>query len=633
MCGILGYWGADSSQENIKLMTQKLRHRGPDSNGTWSDPQEPLHLGHTRLSILDLTDNGSQPMVSSCGQFVLVFNGEIYNHLDIRKQLSHKWIGHSDTETLLAAITRWGIKATLKKLDGMFALAVWDRETQILSLARDRMGEKPLYFGINRGIFYFASELKVLETHSHFKPTIDPSAIDLYLKYLYIPSPYSIYNGVFKMKPGHYVQISNHGRNVSPQQCYWDIKSVAMQPKNERPFQEAVDELESLLSSSVKRRLMSDVPLGVFLSGGIDSSVVAALAQKQNSQPINTFSIGFNEKKYNEAHYAKNVAEFLGTNHHEHYFSANDALEVIPKLADIWDEPFSDSSQIPTFMLSKMTAQKVKVALSGDGGDELFYGYTKYLLSNQLWDSIRSVGPKKAQLAVPLLAMADGISRPLRTLMPKNSKAFIALERIPKLKRLIPMVKSPYDAFDVFNRNWHFDIMQSNPSYANNLDALNGHVRLDNFNDWMQLTDCLHFLSDDILTKVDRASMHNGLECRAPLLDHKIVEFAFGLPNHHKALDGSNKRILKEVLYRHIPASFFDRKKAGFRVPIEEWLKGPLKTWSGDLLHSQAFKNQHYLDSDKIIKMWEEHVHSKKRWHNQLWSVLIFQQWLQNRTL
>lgn len=640
MCGIVGYWSKKSLDSSvIEQMALRIQHRGPDDSGVWLDEDAGLALAHRRLSIIDLSPAGHQPMISPCSNFILIYNGEIYNHQELRAQLEQEgghfnWRGHSDTETLLAGLRHWGIEGTLQRLNGMFAFALWDKTEQTLFLARDRMGEKPLYYGYVGGNFLFGSELKSLITHPHWNGDIDRNALSLYLRHNYVPTPWCIYQGLKKLPPAHYVAVRDTGTSISEPQCYWDLKQIAA---NSESFtagspKEYTDKLDALLRDAVGRRMAADVPLGAFLSGGIDSSTIASLMQAQSPQPIKTFTIGFHEAGYNEAEHAKAIAKHLGTDHTELYVTPEEAMAVIPRLSTIWDEPFSDSSQIPTLLVSTLARQHVTVSLSGDGGDELFFGYKRYMQGYLIWRTLKLFPlPARKVLASLMLAIPSEPLEHLVRFLPKRFQTLHLADRLPKLakvvkessgeslyRHLVSHWKNPTEVvIDGIEPTTIFDT----PQHLPNMPDLRDH---------MMYLDTLTYLPDDILTKVDRASMAVSLEARVPLLDHRIIEFAWKVPLSLKYRNGKGKWLLREVLYRYVPRKLMERPKMGFGVPIEHWLRGPLREWAEALLDEKRLREQGYFNPDPIRQMWLEHINGKYRWHYYLWDVLMFQAWLES---
>ena len=640
MCGIAGYWdknGADAAV--IEKMTLRLRHRGPDDAGIWLSDAGDLALGHQRLSIIDLTQAGHQPMISPCGRFTLIYNGEIYNHLDLRAELQDAgghfdWRGHSDTETLLAALRHWGVPKSLERLNGMFAFALWDQAEGTLFLARDRMGEKPVYYGYSDGIFLFGSELKSLTAHPDWKPEIDRNALTLFLRHNYVPAPWSIYQGIRKLPPAHYVTVRESGQVVSEPRCYWDLSQVAghAQVAATATPDDFADELDGLLRDAVVRRMEADVPLGAFLSGGVDSTTVVALMQAQSARPIKTFTIGFQEEKYNEAPIANAVAKHLGTDHTELYVTPEQALTVIPQLPAIWDEPFSDSSQIPTLLISKLVRQHVKVSLSGDGGDELFFGYDRYIRGYRLWQKLRLLPAPLRRVLGSLTGVVPGATlEALGRLLPERLRVPHLADRLPKLAEVIT-ANSFESYYEQLLSHWKDPaaVVRGGVEPITLFKSPERLPVLPGPREQMMYLDCLAYLPDDILTKVDRASMAVSLEARVPLLDHRVVELAWKVPMSLKYRDGQGKWLLRKVLHRYVPPELVDRPKMGFSVPIEQWLAGPLREWAEELLGERRLQEEGYFDPAPIRTMWHEHVTGKRRWHNYLWDVLMFQAWLES---
>lgn len=638
MCGFAGFLAPSgtAAQDLAVLcgMTAAIAHRGPDDSGAWFDADAGVALGHRRLSIIDLSPAGHQPMASPSGRYVTVYNGEIYNHADLRAELdaagsSPAWRGHSDTEVMLAAFERWGVAGSLERLNGMFALAVWDREERTLILARDRLGEKPLYYGQMGDAFLFGSELKSLTAHPAFERVVDRDALALFLRYNYVPAPHSIWRGVNKLLAGHYVKIRDGGRTVAESVAYWDFRRVAAEgaadPLPDTP--ELVDDLEALLKDAVGRQMGADVPLGAFLSGGVDSSLIVALMQSQSERPVRTFTIGFHEAGYNEAVHAKAVAEHLGTDHTELYVTASDALATVPRLASIWDEPFSDSSQIPTYLISALTRQHVTVSLSGDAGDELFGGYNRYVSGMRLWNAAERM---------PMLlrrAVAASLNHPASLkaasasmgLLPSRHRQLGLADRLPKIGQLLAEA-SPEGVYRRLVSNVvdpERIVLGGHEPRAASIDAPD----FADFRQKMMYIDTMTYLPDDILVKVDRASMAVSLETRAPFLDYRVVEYAWRLPMSAKIRDGKGKHILREALYRHVPQALIERPKMGFAVPIEQWLTGVLRPWAEDLLDEGRLRREGFFDPVRVRALWNEQLSGRHRWHSQLWSILMFQAW------
>lgn len=641
MCGFAGVYARTPSEDSLRLMGLAIAHRGPDDSGIWIDPEAAMGLVHRRLSIIDLSPAGHQPMVSACGRYVIAFNGEIYNHSELRKALEHpSWRGHSDTETLLVAIATWGTEAALKQCVGMFAFALWDRESRTLTLARDRLGEKPLYYGWQGETFLFGSELKALKAHPAFCSEIDRDALTLFLRHNAIPAPYSIYQGIHKLPPGAYLQLHAGQKDARPT-AYWSARSVA-EAGQRNLFRgsdaEAVTELERLLSQAVNGQMMADVPLGAFLSGGIDSTTIVALMQAQSTRPVKTFTIGFNEAGYNEAEHAHAVARHLGTEHTELYVTPQDAMDVIPSLSAIYDEPFADSSQIPTCLVSRLARRHVTVSLSGDGGDELFGGYNRYFWARSLW---RKLG----WMPRPLRAALAGV---LTTLPPASwNMAFHKLEQwLPARLRYANPGDKLHKAAEILAVRSPEEIYLGLVSHWKNPEQLvpDGHEPptlltdpaywsdLPDFEHRMMYLDTVTYLPDDILTKVDRAAMSVSLETRVPLLDHRVVEFAWTLPLAMKIRHGQGKWLLRQVLYRHVPQSLMERPKMGFGVPIDHWLRNPLKAWAAALIEPGRLAREGFFDPAPIQSKWIEHQSGSRNWSYYLWDVLMFQVWLESTT-
>ena len=651
MCGLIGFIGgvvSDGGAEGLlRRMSDTLIYRGPDDGGYWYDAEQRIGLGHRRLSIVDLSVAGHQPMVSVSGRYVIAFNGEIYNHLELRGKVQEEssdvknWRGHSDTETLLAGFEAWGIEATLKKTVGMFAIALWDRKEKVLTLARDRMGEKPLYYGFQNSTFIFGSELKAFKAHPDFLGEIDRDVICLYLRHCYIPAPYSIYKGIKKLLPGTYLQLP-FGRNVdelraaSPK-VYWSLAEVAAQGLA-APFAgsdaEAIAALDRQLKQSIGLQMIADVPLGAFLSGGVDSSTVVALMQAQSVRPIKTFSIGFDGQDINEAVYANAVAMHLGTDHTELYVTSADAFQVIPKLGRMYDEPFADSSQIPTFIVSQMARQHVTVSLSGDGGDELFCGYNSYSLADT-WGQIARVPFGVRKMAGHLVKAVAPATWELFFQMAANVVTLPAnmSEKLDNLATRLVRVNSIgelcYSLDSVISDPEQVVIGTKEP--ATWLTEVGMKASFDDAKSQMMLVGAMTYLPDDILVKVDRAAMANSLEVRIPLLDHRVVEMAWALPMSMKKRDGTGKWILRQVLYQYVPKSLIERPKAGFSIPLADWLRGPLKEWAEGLLDEHRLQQEGFFNAQYVRSSWQEHLAGTRNNQSFLWSVLMYQAWLEEQ--
>ncbi|MFA0378574.1 asparagine synthase (glutamine-hydrolyzing) [Vibrio sp. 10N.222.54.A3] len=636
MCGFTGFISFSQHlcaelETTINNMNNSLYHRGPDSDGVWVDANVGLALGHRRLAIQDLSPSGHQPMDARSGRYVMVFNGEVYNHLELRKELgSIEWHGHSDTETILACIDRWGFVDTLKKLTGMFAIVLWDKKEQKIHLARDRMGEKPLYYAIHNNVLIFGSELKALKQHPSFNADIDRDSLCLYMRHNCIPAPYSIYKNTFKLMPASYLTIYCNWQMKTD--TYWSATDV-VNKNSEQAFtgspEEAVKTLTDKLSKAVKQQAISDVPLGAFLSGGIDSTSIVALMQNQTQGQVKTFTMGFDSKAYNEAEHAKVVAKHLGTDHTEMYVTPKDAMDVIPSLHEIYDEPFADSSQIPTFLVSKLTKSKVTVALSGDGGDELFAGYNRHKLAHTMWPKVtklpgfaRNIAAKGIKAFSPsqldMLNHALPPSYKMRLLGDKFHKAANVIgahDEAGLYLNLVSQWKKPENV--VLGSKEPSTIITSNQLS----DSLNTSHR-------MMALDMMTYMPDDILTKVDRASMAVSLETRVPMLDHNVVEFAWSLPLAIKLKDGVGKWPLRQMLYQYVPKKLIERPKMGFGIPLDEWLRGPLREWAEELLHPERLNKEGYFNQKLVTEAWCSHLSGKATYTQELWCVLMFQQWL-----
>ncbi|MCF2908829.1 asparagine synthase (glutamine-hydrolyzing) [Pseudoalteromonas sp. DL2-H2.2] len=639
MCGIAGFLLNDPNaidvakgEEILDLMGMQMLSRGPDDSGVYFDENKGLGLSHRRLSIHDLSTHGAQPMQSPCKRYQIVFNGEIYNFLKIKAELESlgaTFIGKSDTEVLLRALITFGVEQTLTKVEGMFAFALWDSTNSELYIARDRVGEKPLYFANFPEGLVFGSQLNTLKAVPFWQGEIDKLALSMLLRFKSIPAPYSIYQQVQKLEPGHYIRVSKKSGELQVEQNeYWSFSKVATDASKSSTLEgksdaENIDRLDQLLTTSIKDQMLSDVPLGAFLSGGIDSSTVVSIMQAQSSRKVKTFSIGFDVKDYNEAEFAKSVAEHLGTDHTELYVSQQDTLNVVPQLKDIFDEPFADASQIPTYLVSKLAKSQVTVSLSGDAGDELFCGYSRYQLAESLWHKTRK------------------IPKPIRTLG-AGFAGFVPEKFIHKGLSSLPALQKKFDYFNLGLRYlehdkfahfymelmsyWKTDVDPTSLPFGQLAQACE---RLD-LRQSAMLLDSVTYLPSDILTKVDRAAMAVSLETRVPMLHSEIIKFAWELPLNMKVRDGQDKWILKQVLNRYVPQALFDRPKKGFGVPLGAWLKGPLKEWAEDLLDRKVLQRQGFLDADEVDEMWKEHISERYDHSSKLWTVLMFQDWYKN---
>lgn len=641
MCGLSGFIDTTSArgpaerERILAAMTAAIVHRGPNSQGLWLSGDAVVGLGHRRLSILDLSPAGHQPMTSPDGRFILVYNGEVFNFAELRRELEGKgfsFSGHSDTEVILAGFCAWGIDVTVRRLIGMFAIAVWDQQERRLSLIRDRLGVKPLYVGRFDGLTVFGSELKALRAHPGWPARLDRDALASYCRHAYVPAPASIYQGVRKLLPGHILTVdSATGRESLT--CYWDLRETAIAGRahqHEGSDQEIIEAFETLLSDSVSRRMVADVPLGAFLSGGIDSSTVVALMQRASDRPVRSFSIGFNEQGFDEAKHAKMVANHLGTDHSELYVTPDHALNVIPRLPEWFDEPFADSSQIPTYLLSEMTRGHVTVALSGDGGDEILAGYTRYHRARSLWRHLGLFPTPLRTLAADMIAACPHqLLDPLGHLLPA-SKRHINL--YDKLLKSVEVLRAP-DEDAIYRRLVSYwpnpeELVCRGKEIRTRLWDGNLRAAFPSFLDRMQYLDMATYLPDDILTKVDRTSMAVALEARVPLLDHRLVEFCWGLPERFKIRDGVTKWLLREVLYRHVPRELVERPKMGFGVPIEGWLRGPLRDWAAELLNPARLAAQGLFRPEVVERTWTEHLSGRRNWAYPLWTVLMAEAWI-----
>lgn len=642
MCGITGIWRkrGDDVAVTAARMTDCLVHRGPDDAGVWSDSDAGVALGFRRLSIIDLSPAGHQPMQSSSGRFTMIFNGEVYNFATIREELERgglapAWRGHSDTEVILAAFEAWGLDAAVKRFVGMFAFALWDGRERLLHLVRDRMGVKPLYYTAAHDAVLFGSELKSMTVAEECPTTISRDALSLYTRFAYVPVPYTIYEDVWKVRPGTIVTFDADHRRTERE--YWSLREVIERTSADRfagSDAEAIEKLDEVAREAVRLRMIADVPLGVFLSGGVDSSLVTALMQAQSSGAVKTFSIGFREAEYDEAHYAAAVAKHLGTEHTELYVAPSDARDVIPKLPYIYDEPFADSSQIPTYLVSKLAREHVTVSLSGDGGDEFFAGYHRYFLGRKLWDKAdllpRFARPmaSAAMRAVPIRTW-NALLSPQRRFVPRALRRERAGERIHKLASAMTTT-DPDALYREVVAQWPGLV----PGARDLPIAITDRAawpRIDDYIERMMYFDQVSYLPDDILVKVDRASMAVSLEAREPLLDHRLIEFAWRLPLSMKLREGGGKWILKKLLARYVPQTLIDRPKMGFGLPIDHWLRGPLREWGESLLNEKRLRDEGFFDARAVREKWTEHTAGRGEWQQYLWTVMMFQAWLDAR--
>jgi asparagine synthase (glutamine-hydrolysing) len=643
MCGITGFWGRGGAGSELEAVAERMAaqivHRGPDDHGTWSEPETGVAFGFRRLAILDLSPNGHQPMHSSSGRYVAAFNGEVFNFGALREELAgrgHAFRGGSDTEVILAAVEEWGLAAAVRRFVGMFAIALWDRQQRRLSLVRDRLGIKPLYYALIDGTLLFGSELKSLRVHPAFSGEVDRNALALYMRFNYVPAPYSIFAGVRKLPPGTMLTLAGPGEPLPDPEAYWSAREVA-EAGQAAPFRgddgEAIERLDALLREAVGLRLVADVPLGAFLSGGVDSSTVTALMQAQSSRPVKTFSIGFHEAEYDEAVHAARVARHLGTDHTELYVTPEEARAVIPKLPSLFDEPFADSSQIPTFLVSELARRDVTVSLSGDGGDELFGGYNRYSWGRSIWQKVGRVptglrrAGARALTAVPAGRWDREFNR-FDRLLPHRLRQRTPGDKLHKLAEVLA-VGSPEELYFGLVSTWKSpdSLVLGGREYQTALSDRSQWADLDDFAQRMMFLDLISYLPDDILAKVDRASMGVSLEARVPLLDHRVVEFAATLPLRMKIRDGQGKWLLRQVLDRYVPRDLIERPKMGFGVPIDSWLRGPLREWAEDLLSEERLRREGYLNPVLVREKWAEHVSGARNWQHYLWAVLQFQAW------
>jgi asparagine synthase (glutamine-hydrolysing) len=640
MCGIAGFIDKRHIRENVATynlnkMTKTLLHRGPDDFGTWVNGEHGVGLGHRRLSIIELSHSGSQPMRSRSGRYIISFNGEIYNHLELRQKLPAyasgglSWNGFSDTETLLALIEEYGFELTLKMLVGMFSFALWDEGENILFLARDRFGEKPLYYGRQDDIFFFSSELKAIRAHPDFEAKIDGEAVGLFFKYNYVPAPHSIYGGIKKLPPGCFIKL---GQDLQPSR-YWSLG----QHPDKYPVLKSEDynlsTLEALLETSVKRQMRSDVPIGAFLSGGIDSSLIVAMMQEQSFKPIKTFTVGFSEQDFDESTYAQAISNYLGTDHHQFKVSANDALDILSLMPVTYDEPFADSSQIPTFILAKKTKKFVSVALSGDAGDELFGGYNRYTWGKKIWNfadlfpyNMRSLSSKIIKTMRPqnITVMANI----LQSVMPPAYRYSDVGNKLQKISNLL-LAQSENDFHSrLVSPGGEFNHHKKTHSLSNFLDINIDKLPItDTFEEKMMFYDLMRYLPDDLLVKNDRAAMAVSLETRMPFLDVDVAEFGWSLPLHHKIRGNQRKWCLKQLLAKKIPPKLFQRPKVGFGIPLDNWLRNEFKDWAEELLSKKSLSDSAYLDTSLVREKWKIHLAGQQNNQSYLWSVLMFEAW------
>jgi asparagine synthase (glutamine-hydrolysing) len=647
MCGFAGFIGYANVSSNeastvAQAMASALAHRGPDDAGVWQDDQLPVVLAHRRLAVVDVSSAGHQPMVSAAGRYVLIFNGEIYNHTELRHQLqpmtaADSWQGHADSETLLAAVEYWGLEKTLPRLVGMFALVLWDRKNHTLSIVRDRLGEKPVYYGWQGKTLLFASELSACKAHPAFEGTINRQALSLYLRYNNVPSPHSIYRGMHKLAAGCVWQVSvdSQGQAVPDsvrQYAYWSLDDMIRRGQ-ENPLNDPLEAetlLEQRLRQAVRQQMLADVPVGAFLSGGIDSSLISALMQDEASVPIQTFTLGFHEAAYNEAEDAQRVANHLGTEHHTLMVTASQARTVIPQLPTLYSEPFADSSQIAVYLLAEMTRQRVTVALSGDGGDELFGGYNRYLRFQRWWPRMQRIPLGLRQSVGRGLAMVparywhrlgEWMNR-----FPGQQHRWLSLADQAEKTAAVWACKDVGDWYQTLVSHWQTpqDVVLGGQESA---FPKRHRLHLSGIEQMMRW-DSQHYLPDDILTKVDRATMGVGLETRVPMLDHRVVELAWQLPLSMKTSQGQGKQLLRRILQRYVPNSLINRPKTGFAIPLDAWLRGPLRDWGEHLLHENRLQQEGFFHAPTIRQAWQEHQLGSRNRQHLLWNVLMFQAWL-----
>jgi len=638
MCGIAGIVTWRPSQAlapELKRMTDPITHRGPDDWGAWTDDEAGIGLGQRRLSIIDLSPQGHQPMPSASGRWVMSYNGEIYNFAELRSALEQAgqapaWRGHSDTEVLLACVEAWGIEATLRKAVGMFAISLWDRQRKVLTLARDRMGEKPLYYGRVGDRVLFGSELKALTAVAGGALEIDREAVSEFLRFAYLPAPRSIWKGIRKLPPGHWLELASVQDAEKAPRPFWQLGAEGHAELSARLVMasdsELVDEVETRLTEAIRLQMVADVPLGAFLSGGVDSSTVVALMQKLSSRPVRTFTIGFDQPEFNEAPFAKEVARHLGTEHTELYVTAKDAEQLIPRLPGIYDEPFADSSQIPTTLVSHLTKQHVTVSLSGDGGDELFAGYPRYALTANLWRKVSGLPlPLRKAASAVLGAPSANAWDTVLSVLPVSKRQTINGRRMHRLSQLL-ITRSLGEMYVRLMSQWQPEdnLVLGLPPRTFSMDHWDDMLHpMEAMRRW----DVGQYLPDDLLVKVDRASMNASLEARAPLLDHRVVELAFAMPGHALLRDGVGKWALRQVLFRHVPRELIERPKTGFSVPLAAWLRGPLRAWAEDLLSEANLRQGGLLKAGPIRTLWKEHLSGRFDRSSYLWNVLMFQAW------
>jgi len=638
VCGIAGFIdrGSPDMEGICAAMTGALTHRGPDDFGYWFQRDVGVAMGHRRLSIVDLSPAGHQPMSSPSGRYWISFNGEIYNHVALRAQLESAgagaaWRGHSDTETLLAAIEMWGLRRALEHSVGMFALALWDNEHRRLSLARDRAGEKPLYYGKAGRAFLYGSELKALQAHPQFAADIDRGGLALYLRHNYVPEPRSIYCGIQRLPAGTILEVDEFGHHRDPEP-YWSLAEWAERPGrftgNDR---EAVEALEQMLGEAVGLQMIADVPLGAFLSGGIDSSLIVALMQRRSTRRVRTFTIGFSEPDYDESAHARAVAQHLGTEHTELIVTPVEAMAVIPRLPTIYDEPFADSSQIPTYLVSQLAREHVTVSLSGDGGDELFGGYNRYTWAKRISNAVSTLGPMRGVAARTIRTLSPATWNRLfgagRSFLPQRWRETRAGDKLHRIADLLECSRAEMYRTMISHWSAPAEVVVGGWEPESQLTAIMGRSSRRRFEEDMMYWDFLTYLPGDILVKVDRAAMAVSLETRVPMLDHRVIEFAWSLPLRLRVRAGTGKWLLREVLRRYVPHTLTDRAKVGFGIPLDSWLRGPLRAWAESLLDESRLRNEGFLNPVPIRQKWREHLAGHRNWAYWLWDIIMFQSW------
>jgi len=632
MCGIAGFLDlkrqtpADDLAAAARAMTDAMVHRGPDSGAVWTDAEAGVAFAFRRLAIIDLSPQGDQPMTSASGRFIIVYNGEVYNFQELRKELEGAGVGfrgNSDTEVMLEGFAHWGVETTVKRLVGMFAFALWDREEKRLWLGRDRLGIKPVYYGEVDGLFLFGSELKALRVKDGWRPRLNRDALASYTRFNYIPAPHSIYSGIHKLEPG---TLLSYTQSKPPELFrYWDMASVATQSRRDISDAEAISEAETLLTDAVSRRMVSDVPLGALLSGGVDSATVVALMQKSSDRPIQTFTIGFQEQGFDEAGHARAVAAHLGTDHTDITLAPEHARNIIPNLADWYDEPFADSSALPTRLVSELARRHVTVALSGDGGDETFLGYNRYHTADALWQRMQRTPAALRRFSASILGgVSSGLWDSLSQLIPASRRPSLAGDKAHKLADALRQPEAD-DIYKALVSHWRIPIVLDGAEQFT--PVWEAARAIPDFGERMAFLDTQTYLPDDILTKVDRASMSVSLEARVPLLDHRLMEFAWSLPKRMRLRDGQRKWLLRQVLYRHVPREMVERPKSGFAVPIADWLRGPLRDWTENLIDEQRLREEGWFDPAPIRHAWAEHLAGKGNHWEALWGICMAQAW------